>query len=132
MKIFEDEYEVNLSKKEASEIEITDISNKCEIEISDQNEEGHYLVEFEGRFGFKDENLCAFVQLDWYRKFWDYPMGLMYHMDLMKRLAEFRASEFNDISDIEFTDDGDWCHLYFTINLLRCSNNFLSCKSKFD
>jgi len=41
----------------------------------------------------------------------------MYHMDLMKRLAEFRSLEFNDISDIEFNDDGDWCHLYFTIIL---------------
>lgn len=44
-------------------------------------------------------------------------MGLMYHMDLMQRLAEFRSMEFNDVSDIEFTDDGDWCHLYFTIRL---------------
>lgn len=117
MKLFENDFEVNLSKKEASEIEITDISKNCEIEISDQNKEGHYLVEFEGRFGFKEDTLCAFVQLDWYRKIWDNPMGLMYHMDLMKRLAEFRSSEFKDISDIEFTDDGDWCHLYFTINL---------------
>ena len=38
-------------------------------------------------------------------------------MDLMKRLAEFRSTEFEDISDIEFNDDGDWCHLYFTIKL---------------
>ena len=117
MKLFENDYEVNLSKKEASEIEIIDISKNCEIEISDQNEEGHYLIEFEGRFGFEEDILCAFVQLDWYRKFWDYPMGLMYHMDLMKRLAEFRYSEFKDIFNIEFTDDGDWCHLYFTIKL---------------
>ena len=45
MKLFENDYEVNLSKKEASEIEIIDISKNCEIEISDQNEEGHYLIE---------------------------------------------------------------------------------------
>jgi hypothetical protein len=117
MKLFENEYEVNISKKEASEIEISNISKKCEISISDQNDKGYYLMEFEGHFGFKENNLCAFVQLDWYRKYWDNPMGLMYHMDLIKRLAEFRSSEFNDISNIEFTDEGDWCHLYFTIKL---------------
>ena len=117
MKLFEEEYEVNLSKKEASEINIKDISENCEIEISDQNDEGYYLVEFEGRFGYKNGIFSAFVQLDWYRKFWNSPMGLMYHMDLMKRLAEFRSLEFKDITDIEFSDDGDWCHLYFTIKL---------------
>jgi hypothetical protein len=106
-----------LTKQEASEIEIADISKQSEIEISDVNEKGYYLVEFEGRFGFREDSFCAFVQLDWYRKFWDYPMGLMYHMDLMKRLAEFRATEFEDIEGIEFQDDGDWCHLYFTIKL---------------
>jgi len=36
MKLFENDYEVNLSKKEASEIEVSDISKNCEIEISDQ------------------------------------------------------------------------------------------------
>lgn len=117
MKLFEEEYEVHLSKKEASEIEIKDISEKCEIEVSDQNDDGYFLLEFEGRFGFKNDIFCAFVQLDWYRKYWDNPMGLMYHMDLMKRLAEFRSLEFKDIADIEFSDDGDWCHLYFTIQL---------------
>jgi hypothetical protein len=34
MKYFENEYEVHLSKIEASEIEIADISKKCEIDIS--------------------------------------------------------------------------------------------------
>lgn len=117
MNLFDGEYEVILSKADAAKIEIKDISENCELEISDQNDEGHYLVEFEGRFGFKDDKFCAFVQLDWYRKYWDNPMGLMYHMDLMKRLAEFRSLEFSDVSDIEFNDDGDWCHLYFTILL---------------
>lgn len=117
MKLFEGEYEVHLSKKEASEIEITDISENSDIQVCDQNEEGHYLVEFEGYFGYENGIFCAFAQLNWYRKYWEYPMGLMYHMDLMKRLAEFRASEFNDIDDIDFTDEGDWCNLYFTIKL---------------
>lgn len=117
MTLFSGDYEVHLTKKEASEIDIAEIARDCEIEISDVNSEGHFLIEFEGRFGFVDDKLSAFVQLDWYRKYWDYPMGLMYHMDLMKRLAEFRSTEFEDISDIEFNDDGDWCHLYFTIKL---------------
>jgi hypothetical protein len=117
MTLFSEDYEVHLTKKEASEIDIAEIAKDCEIEISDVNSVGHFLIEFEGRFGFVNDKLCAFVQLDWYRKYWDYPMGLMYHMDLMKRLAEFRSIEFDDISDIEFSDDGDWCHLYFTINL---------------
>lgn len=117
MKLFEEEYEVHLSKKEASEIEIENISENSDIQVCDQNEEGHYLVEFEGYFGYKNGLFCAFAQLNWYRKYWENPMGLMYHMDLMKRLAEFRTSEFNDIDDIDFSDDGDWCNLYFTIKL---------------
>lgn len=117
MKLFEEEYEVHLSKKEASEIEITDISENSNIQVCDQSDEGYYLVEFEGYFGYRNGKFCAFAQLNWYRKYWEHPMGLMYHMDLMKRLAEFRASEFNDIDDIDFSDDGDWCNLYFTIKL---------------
>jgi len=117
MKLYKDDFEVHISKEEAQEINIEDLSHNCEIEISDQNEKGYYLIDFEGRFGFKDKVFCAFVQLDWYRKFWNGPMGLVYHMDLMKRLAEFRSTEFNDITDIDFRDEGDWCHLYFTIKL---------------
>ena len=117
MALFEDEYEITISKKEASEIEISEISKNCDLEICDQNDEGHFLIEFEGRFGFVQGRYCAIAQLDWYRKFWDNPMGLLYHMDLMKRLAEFRSEEFKDISDIVFADEGDWCHLYFTIEL---------------
>ena len=114
---FTENKEIHFTKTEASNIELNEIPKDCEIEISDKNSEGHFLIEFEGRFGFVDDKICAFVQLDWYRKYWDFPMGLMYHMDLMKRLAEFRSLEFNDVSDIEFIDDGDWCHLYFTIRL---------------
>tara|TARA_B100000929_G_C15229032_1_gene325564 strand:+ start:295 stop:564 length:270 start_codon:yes stop_codon:yes gene_type:complete len=80
MTLFSEDYEVHLTKKEASEIDIAEIAKNCEIEISDVNSEGHFLIEFEGRFGFVDDELCAFVQLDWYRKYWDYPIGLMYHM----------------------------------------------------
>lgn len=119
MNLFEKDYDVHLTKQEASEIQIADISKHCEIEISDVSEKGHYFVEFEGRFGFKANTFCAFVQLDWYRKYWDYPMGLTYHMDLMKRLAEFRANEFEDVEEVDFQDDGDWCHLYFTIKLKK-------------
>jgi hypothetical protein len=36
-------------------------------------------------------------------------------MDLMKRLAEFRADQNKDISNIDFQDDGDWCHLNYNI-----------------
>lgn len=36
-------------------------------------------------------------------------------MDLMKRLVEFRENEFGDITNIDFEDEGDWCHLYYNI-----------------
>ena len=42
-------------------------------------------------------------------------MGLAYHMDLMRRLAEFRYSQNNDIANIQFEDEGDWCHLNYEI-----------------
>ena len=36
-------------------------------------------------------------------------------MDLIKRLVEFRQKEEQHIENIEFEDEGDWCHLYYSI-----------------
>lgn len=33
----------------------------------------------------------------------------------MRRLAEFRYSQNNDIANIQFEDEGDWCHLNYEI-----------------
>jgi hypothetical protein len=52
---------------------------------------------------------------DWYRKWWTAPLGMAHHMDLIKRLVEFRQKEEENIEDIEFVDEGDWCHLYYSI-----------------
>jgi hypothetical protein len=40
----------------------------------------------------------------------------------MKRLAEFRANQNKDISQINFQDDGDWCHLNYNILIPRTAN----------
>lgn len=85
------------------------------VEIADLGEDGIYHSRFEGEFGWNNGVFCAFVRHDWYRKYWDLPLGLPFHMDLMKRLVEFRASQNRDIQNITFEDEGDWCHLNYEI-----------------
>ncbi|WP_338869873.1 restriction endonuclease [Spirosoma sp. SC4-14] len=94
---------------------IKDIPKDSLIEVSDLADNGIYHSRFEGEFGWENEIFCAFVRHDWYRKYWDLPLGLPFHMDLMKRLAEFRASQNKDLTNIQFEDEGDWCHLNYEI-----------------
>lgn len=94
---------------------IKDIPKECVVEIADRLENGIYQSFLEGEFGWEDNHFCAFIRHDWYRKYWDFPLGVPFHMDLMKRLAEFKSNKDKDIIDINFSDDGDWCHLTYTI-----------------
>lgn len=93
---------------------IKDIPEDSLIEIADL-ENGIYHSKFEGEFGWNNGVFCAFVRHDWYRKYWNLPLGLPFHMDLMKRLAEFRASQNKDVTNVSFEDEGDWCHLSYEI-----------------
>jgi hypothetical protein len=51
------------------------------IEIADLAENGIYYSLFEVEFGWDGCQFCAFVRHDWYRKYWDLPLGLAFHMD---------------------------------------------------
>lgn len=105
-----EEGRTTIGSNELKNVQINDILPDNFIEIADVGEDGVYHMKFEGEFGWNGESFCAFVRQDWYRKYWDFPLGLAFHMDLMRRLAEFRESQNNDITNIEFEDDGDWCH----------------------
>lgn len=111
---FEEE-RTTIGSNELKNVQINDILPDNFIEIADIGEDGVYHMKFEGEFGWNGESFCAFVRQDWYRKYWDFPLGLAFHMDLMRRLAEFRESQNKDITNIEFEDDGDWCHLNYEI-----------------
>lgn len=110
-----EEGRTTIGSNELKNVQINDILPDNFIEIADVGEDGVYHMKFEGEFGWNGESFCAFVRQDWYRKYWDFPLGLAFHMDLMRRLAEFRESQNNDITNIEFEDDGDWCHLNYEI-----------------
>ena len=94
---------------------VSDIPENVEIEICDINEEGIRLIELEGSFKKQNGKLYLHMAHDWYRKWWTAPLGMAHHMDLIKRLVEFRQKEEKNIENIEFDDEGDWCHLYYTI-----------------
>jgi len=111
------ESEIELTVEESKFINFDDISEFSDYIIYVPTEEGIQSIDFEGRFSLGFGYLIASVELNWYRKYWDLPMGLLPHMDLMKRLVEFRAEEFEDIEQIELKDEGDWCHLNFNIKL---------------
>jgi 5S rRNA maturation endonuclease (ribonuclease M5) len=106
---------ITFASSEIKEMPINEIPKDAMVEIADLGKGGVYHSKFEGEFGWSNGAFCAFVRNDWYRKYWDLPLGLAYHMDLMKRLAEFRSAQNKDVIDIEFQDDGDWCHLNYTI-----------------
>jgi hypothetical protein len=106
-----------ISLEGSKNLNLSVIPPDCLVEVADMQERNVYYKHFEGTFGWRDNIFCAFVSHDWYRKYWDYPLELAFHMDLMKRLVEFRKDEYKNIADIEFNDEGDWCHLTYTIQI---------------
>lgn len=115
---FQDET-ITVSIKDIKDILIKDIAPNTYIEVvsilRDDNGTDVHIPFLEGEFGWADDTFCAFVRHDWYRKYWDYPLGLSYHMDLMRRLVEFKQGQGYNIVNIEFENDGDWCHLHYDI-----------------
>jgi len=101
---------------------LMDIPPDSVVEIADIGANGIYHSKFEGEFGWDNGVFCAFARHDWYRKYWDLPLGLPFHMDLMKRLVEFRASQNKDVQNISFEDEGDWCHLNYEILIPATAN----------
>ena len=75
---------------ETEGILISDIPDDVEIEISELDGNGIRNIELEGSFRKQNGKLHLHMAHDWYRKWWTAPLGLAYHMDLMKRLVEFR------------------------------------------
>ncbi len=106
---------VHLEPEDTPEINISEVSKNVTIEVSKLGEDNIHYVDLEGTIGWKDGRICIYMSHNWYRKWWTAPLGMPFHMDLMKRLVEFRQKEHKDIEDIEFSDEGDWCHLYYTI-----------------
>jgi hypothetical protein len=94
---------------------VSDIPEDVGIEISELDEKGIRHIELEGSFKKQNGKLYLHMAHDWYRKWWTAPLGMAHHMDLIKRLVEFRQKEEQNIEGIEFDDEGDWCHLYYSI-----------------
>jgi len=110
-----DEEIITIGTSDIGTFLIKDVPKGSLIEVADVDNKGNYHTPFEGEFGWEDTKFCAFVRHDWYRKYWDLPLGLPFHMDLMKRLAEFRANQNRDVANVDIQDDGDWCHLTYDI-----------------
>lgn len=112
---FQSEEPAHFRPSETEEILVADIPEDVEIEICDIDEKGIRHIELEGSFKKQNGKLYLHMAHDWYRKRWTAPLGMAHHMDLIKRLVEFRQKEEKNIEDIEFDDEGDWCHLYYSI-----------------
>lgn len=111
----ESEEPVHLWPSDAEEIMIADIPENVEFEICKLDGESVRVIELEGTFRKQNGRLYLHMAHDWYRKWWTAPLGMAYHMDLIRRLVEFRQKEEQNIEGIEFDDEGDWCHLYYSI-----------------
>ena len=110
---YEEPFQIN--PEDAKKILMTDVPEGMELEVSVIGKDNVHYIALEGTIGWKDKKACVFMSLDWYRKWWHSPLGMPFHMDLMKRLIEFRQKENKDIEEIEFEDEGDWCHLTYLI-----------------
>lgn len=106
---------IHIDPSDTEKLQISNIPKDVTIEISTLGKDNIHYVDLEGTIGWQDDKFCIFMSHDWYRKWWNSPLGLPYHMDLMKRLVEFRQKEYEDVKDIEFFDEGDWCRLYYKI-----------------
>jgi len=106
---------IHIEPSDTDKLQISDIPKDIRIEISTLGKDNVHYVDLEGIVEWQDGNICISMSHNWYRKWWDSPLGMPYHMDLMKRLVEFRQKEHEDVKNIEFTDEGDWCHLYYSI-----------------
>ena len=100
---------------ETERILVSDIPEDVEIEISELDDKGIRNIELEGTFRKQNGKLYLHMAHDWYRKWWTEPLGMAHHMDLIKRLVEFRQKEEQNIEGIVFDDEGDWCHLKYSI-----------------
>jgi len=105
----------HISPSDTQEILISEIPEGVDIEISTIDMEGVHHINLEGTFEKHNGKLYLNMSHNWYRKWWTAPLGMPYHMDLIKRLVEFRQKETHNIEDIKFEDEGDWCHLYYSI-----------------
>lgn len=112
---------VFIDPKDSNHLLIEENPKDIVIEISTVKDNIHH-VDLEGSIQWSNDELCICMAHNWYRKWWNAPLGMPHHMDLMKRLIEFRQKESEDVRDVEFTDDGDWCHLYYTIFPKNVSN----------
>jgi hypothetical protein len=92
---------------ETEGILVSDIPEDVEIEICELDVKGIRHIELEGTFKKQNGKLYLNMAHDWYRKWWTAPLGMAHHMDLIKRLVEFRQKEEKNIEGIEFDDEGD-------------------------
>ncbi len=106
---------VHFRPSQTEEILVSDMPDDVEFEISELDGKGIRHIELEGSFKKQNGKLYLHMAHDWYRKWWTAPLGMAHHLDLIKRLVEFRQKEEKNIEDIEFDDEGDWCHLYYSI-----------------
>ena len=106
---------VHFRPHETEGILVSDIPVDVEIEICELDAKGIRHIELEGTFKKQNGKLYLNMAHDWYRKWWTAPLGMAHHINLIKRLVEFRQKEEKNIEGIEFDDEGDWCHLYYSI-----------------
>ncbi len=114
------------------EINLKDIPNNSFFTVYSTSKDGHNIEEIEGQFVIKDKKVEVLMFLNWYRKWWSGVLGMPQYMDLLKRHIELREKEFKDVSFTSFEDEGDWCHLHYSIHLGSISNykNLMDCYAK--
>lgn len=104
------------------DIKPKDIPNNSFFTVHSTSKDGHNIEEIEGQFVVKDKKIEVLMFLNWYRKWWSGVLGMPQYMDLLKRHIELREKEHKDVSFTSFEDEGDWCHLHYSIHLGSISN----------
>lgn len=120
-----DDEPIFINYEDIKMILLKDIPKGVNFEVVGILGDNHYETKLEGVFTVNSNWVNVHMYHNWYRKYWDNPLGLKYHMDLMKRLLEFRGEHFKDTYNVEFDDEGDWCHLYYDFKINYDNNENL-------
>ena len=79
---------VELNINDLAKINTSDLPESCRFRVVSQGD-GCLVEEIEGEFVTDNVDVKVLMFLNWYRKYWNNPIGMPQYMDLLKRQIEF-------------------------------------------
>lgn len=107
-----EEEPIFLSPVELAFLTAEDIPENVMLSVG-QSKDGMIHTEWDGYFFKEGNELKAYCQYIWTRKYWDAPLGMPFYLDLVKRCIETREKTRKDVRFLHWDDDGAFIHLSY-------------------